>query len=163
MGTRCGDLDLGAFLYIMEKENLDLKSANALINKKSGVFGITGISSDMRDIEIESEKGNDRAKLALTMYAYRVKKYVGAYAAAMEGVDLIIFTGGIGENDGVTREAVCKGLKFMGVEFNEDANRGLRGTDAVISKDNSRVKVMTITTNEELVIALETAGLLNNK
>jgi len=162
MGTRCGDLDLGAFLYIMEKEKLDIKAANILINKRSGMMGITGISSDMRDIELEAEKGNERAKLALTMYAYRVKKYVGAYAAAMEGVDLMIFTGGIGENDAVTRESVCKGLSFMGVEFNEDANRGLRGADAVISKENSRVKVMTITTNEELVIALETAELLKN-
>ncbi|HRS53433.1 MAG TPA: acetate kinase [Bacteroidales bacterium] len=160
MGTRCGDLDLGAFLYIMEKENLDIKAANNLINKKSGVLGISGISSDMRDLENAAANGNYRAQLALKMYAYRVKKYVGAYAAAMGGVDLIIFTGGIGENDDNTREAVCEELEFMGVVLDKNANKGLRGKDAIISSSNSKVKVMTITTNEELVIALESVRIL---
>ena len=160
MGTRCGDLDLGAFLYIMEKENLSIKAANDLINKKSGMLGITGISSDMRDIENEAEKGNERANLALKMYAYRVKKYIGAYAAAMSGLDLLVFTGGIGENDSLIRELVCEGLEYMGIAFDFVVNKNLKGKDAIISKHNSKVTVMTITTNEELVIALETFTLL---
>jgi len=114
----------------------------------------------MRDLENAAANGNYRAQLALKMYAYRVKKYVGAYAAAMGGVDLIIFTGGIGENDDNTREAVCEELEFMGVVLDKNANKGLRGKDAIISSSNSKVKVMTITTNEELVIALESVRIL---
>jgi len=155
MGTRCGDLDLGALLFLMEKEKLDIKQANALINKKSGMIGITGVSSDMRDIEDAANKGNKRAALALKMYNYRVKKYIGAYAAGMEGVDLIIFTGGIGENAVNTREGVMQGLEFLGVDFDYELNKVSRGKDIMLTKPESKVKVMVITTNEELVIANE--------
>ena len=162
MGTRSGDIDPGILLFIAEKENLSIQQVNDVINKKSGVFGISGISSDMRDLEDAAASGNERARLALDMYYYRVKKYIGSYAAAMDGVDLIIFTGGIGENDSTLREKVCSALDFMGVEFDEEANRGVRGQDKLLTKPNSLVKVMAITTNEELVIATDTANIINN-
>jgi acetate kinase len=160
MGTRCGDLDLGAMLFLMEKEGLDTKKANNLINKTSGVVGISGISFDMRDIEKASAEGNARATLALDMYNYRVKKYIGAYAAAMDGVDVIVFTGGIGENAGTTRRGVIKGLEFMGIDFDYEMNEPLRGKDAILTREGSKVKVMVLTTNEELVIALDTLEIL---
>ena len=157
MGTRTGDLDLGALLYIMKKKGLDTDEANKLINKKSGMLGVSGVSYDMRDIENAAWKENNkRAQLALEMYTYRIKKYIGAYAAAMGGVDLIIFTGGIGENGAETREAVCKGLDHLGVTFDPEKNNGLRGKLEMISKHESRVKVMVVPTNEELVIAYDT-------
>jgi len=163
MGTRCGDLDLGAILFLMEKENLDIKKTNDLINKKSGMIGISGVSSDMRDIESAAKQGNKRANLALEMYNYRVKKYIGAYAAGMGGVDLIIFTGGIGENACTTRAGVMKGLEFMGIDFDFELNSGLRGKDAVLTKPESKTKVMVVTTNEELVIAIEAIKTINNQ
>jgi acetate kinase len=153
MGTRVGDVDAGVLLYMMAKENLDLKKANSVINKESGVFGISGVSSDMRDIENAAYSGNKRAMLALDMYDYRVTKYIGAYAAAMGGVDAIIFTGGIGENDFILRKEVCKNLGFMGAILDEKKNDGLRGKDAIISVDDAKVKILVVTTNEELVIA----------
>ncbi len=156
MGTRCGDLDLGVLLYIAEKEKLDYKGMNDLINKKSGLAGISGVSADMRDLEAEHKKGNKRATYALEMFSYRVKKYIGAYAAAMGGVDIILFTGGIGENGLMQREEICKGLEFLGVEFDAELNAQNRGKDAVISKPSSKVKVLSVTTNEELVIATDT-------
>jgi acetate kinase len=157
MGTRTGDLDLGVLTHIMNKEEISLRAANTLINKHSGVLGVTGISSDMREVEEEAwEKGNPRAQLGLDMYFYRVKKYIGSYAAAMGGVDLIIFSGGIGENGPETREIVCQGLEFLGVEFDVEKNHGLRGKEAIISTSNSKVKVMVVPTNEELVIARDT-------
>jgi len=156
MGTRTGDLDLGALFFIMAKENLDVAGANNLVNKKSGLKGISGISNDMRDIEIAADQGNKRAAIALEMFAYRVKKYVGAYAAAMGGVDAVIFTGGIGENDSNTRKRICENMEYMGLEFDQNVNDGLRGKFAEISKPNSRVKVLIIPTNEELVIARDT-------
>lgn len=160
MGTRCGDVDLGITLFLAEKEDLSIKETNDLFNKRSGMLGISGVSSDMRDIEKAAEEGNQRAKTSLEMYIYRVKKYVGAYAAAMGGVDLVIFTGGIGENDYVTRYEVCKDMEFMGIEFDADKNKGLRGVDTVISKENSKCKVMLVTTNEELVIATDTYNIV---
>ncbi len=160
MGTRCGDVDLGITLFLAEKEDLSIKETNDLFNKRSGMLGISGVSSDMRDIEKAAEEGNQRAKTALEMYVYRVKKYVGAYAAAMGGVDLLIFTGGIGENDAITRYEVCKDMEFMGIEFDAEKNKGLRGVDTVISKENSKCKVMLITTNEELVIATDTYNIV---
>jgi len=160
MGTRSGDIDAGVLLYLAEKENLSFKDVNDLINKKSGVAGISGLSSDMRDLENAAADGNERAQLALDMYYYRVKKYVGAYAAAMDGVDLIIFTGGIGENDPVLREKVSTAIDFMGVDFDIDANKGVRGKDKLLTKPESRVKVMVVTTNEELVIATDTANIV---
>ena len=164
MGTRCGDLDLGALLYIMRLKELDLEGANNLINKKSGVLGISGISSDMRDIESAAwVDGHKRAQLALDMYHYRIKKYIGAYAAALGGLDLLVFTGGVGENGPETREEICKGLEFLGVQFDEERNKGVRGRIELISKQDSRVKVMVVPTNEEYVIANDTLKLVAYK
>jgi acetate kinase len=161
MGTRCGDIDLGAIMYLMAKEDLGCDDINSLINKQSGMLGISGVSSDMRDIEKAAEEGNERAQLALDMFAYRVKKYIGSYAAALGRVDMIIFTGGIGENDLATRERVCSDLGFLGIVFDKEKNK-VRGKDAIISSDTSITKVMVITTNEELLIARETLRLAND-
>lgn len=161
MGTRCGSVDPGVLLYLADKENLNLKGINDLINKQSGVMGISGLSSDMRDLENAAADGNERAQLALDMYYFRVKKFIGGYAAIMEGVDLIIFTGGIGENDSVLREKVSKSMAYMGVDFDADANKGVRGKDKVLTKPESKVKVMVVTTNEELVIATDTANIVS--
>lgn len=164
MGTRTGDLDLGALLYIMKKKGLDMEGANTLINKKSGMLGVSGVSSDMRDIETAAWKeGNKRAGLSLEMYFYRIKKYIGAYAAAMGGVDMIVFTGGVGENGPETREAICKGLEYLGVNFDVEKNTGLRGKLDMISKHDSKVKVMVVPTNEELVIAHDTLRIVSHK
>ncbi len=160
MGTRTGNLDLGALLFIAEKKNLSIDETNKLINKQSGLAGISGISSDMRDLEIAAEGGNKRAQLALDMFAYRVKRFVGSYIASMGGVDLVIFTGGIGENDSVSREKIASDFGYLGLDFDSEVNNGLRGKDAIISKEGSKVKAMVITTNEELVIASDTQRLL---
>lgn len=162
MGTRSGDVDLGVLLFIAEKENLSIKDTNAMFNKLSGVCGISGISYDMRDIEVAAHNGNERAQLALDMYAYRVKKYIGSYAAAMGGVDLIIFTGGIGENDFETRRRVLEGLEFLGVDFDPSRNDGVRGKEAILTKPDSKVLAMVVPTNEELVIAIDTMNIVNN-
>ena len=156
MGTRTGEIDPGALLYIADKENLSTAQINNLINKQSGMQGITDVSSDMRDIEAAAAEGNERALLGLDMYRTRIQRFVGGYAAIMGGVDLIVFTGGVGENDPATREQVCSGLEFMGVEFDCEANNGVRGKDKILSKESSRVKVMVTTTDEELVIATDT-------
>lgn len=156
MGTRTGDLDVGVLLYIMQKENIDHLNANILVNKHSGMLGITGVSSDMREIESAAEAKNERAILGLEMYHYRIRKYIGSYAAAMGGVDVIIFTGGVGENGPETRESICKDMEFMGLEFDSEANRGKRGKEVIISKPGSRVTTMVVPTNEELVIARDT-------
>jgi len=161
MGTRCGSIDPGVLLYIAERESLNFKGISDLINKKSGVNGISGLSSDMRDLENAAAEGHERAQLALDMYYYKVKQFIGSYAASMEGVDLIVFTGGIGENDSVLREDVSKSLAFMGIDFDADANRGVRGKDKLLTKADSKVKVMAITTNEELVIASDTAYIVS--
>ncbi|BDD04703.1 acetate/propionate family kinase [Aureibacter tunicatorum] len=161
MGTRSGDVDLGVLTFIMNKEDIDVKAANALVNKHSGVLGITGISSDMRDIENASAEGNERAKLALEMYDYRIKKYIGAYSAAMGGCDIIIFTGGVGENGDSTRAGVCQGLEYLGVELDSEINSSFRAEEKVISKPESKVTLMVVPTNEELMIARDTLRLLN--
>ena len=161
MGTRTGDMDLGVLTFIMEKEELSLPVASTLINKHSGMLGITGVSSDMREIEKAAEEGNLRAALGLKMFRYRIKKYIGAYAAALGGVDLIIFTGGIGENDPVSREECCSGLEYMGIEFDKSKNDGIRSKEMLLSKESSKVKVMTIPTNEELMIAEHTYRIVN--
>jgi len=162
MGTRSGDVDAGALTLIMEKEEIDFSSLNTLLNKHSGVLGISGISSDMREIESAAAEGEGRAILALQMYEYRVRKYIGAYAAAMGGVDILIFTGGIGENGSETREAMCRDMEFLGVEFDKEVNDGVRGKELVISKKGSRVTVMIVPTNEEFVIASETKTIVEN-
>lgn len=163
MGTRAGDLDLGVITYIMDKEEIGFKAVNTLINKHSGMLGVTGISSDMREIETSAHQGNERAKLGLEMYTYRIKKYIGSYIASMNGVDILVFTGGIGENSDETREAVCSNLEFLGIEIDKGINTGLRGKETVISKDESRVKVMVVPTNEELVIARDTKMILESQ
>jgi len=163
MGTRSGDVDLGILLFIAEKENLSIQDTNTVFNKKSGVYGISGISYDMRDVEKAAAEGVTRAQLALEMYAYRVKKYIGAYAAAMSGVDLIIMTGGIGENDFDTRSRILDGLGFLGVEFDHERNDNIRGRETILTKPGSPVTAMVMPTNEELVIAVDTYNIVYNK
>ncbi|GHU85870.1 acetate kinase [Bacteroidia bacterium] len=163
MGTRVGDIDAGVPLFIQEKENLTTEQVSNILNKKSGLQGISGVSSDMRDLWAAAESGNEKAKLALDMFIYRVKKYVGAYAAAMGGVDVVLFTGGIGENDHDVRHLVCKNMEFMGINFDEKINANLRGKDTVISTPDSKVKVLLLTTDEELVIAMDTYDIVTKK
>ena len=160
MGTRSGDVDGGAISFLMEKEHLDAQGVSNLLNKKSGVLGISGVSSDMREIDAAVEAGNERAKLALAMYFYRIRKYIGAYAAAMGGVDIILFTGGVGENQWQCREESTKGLEFMGVVLDTEKNKGTRGEEIVISKPESKVTVCIIPTDEELMIASDTLHLV---
>lgn len=160
MGTRSGDIDGGAITFMMEKENLTPTDMSNLLNKKSGLAGISGVSSDMREVSNAAEQGNKRCQLALQMYAYRIKKYVGAYAAAMGGVDVILFTGGVGENQSDIRESVCKDLKYMGVEIDTAQNKKIHGDEATISTANSKVKVCVIPTDEELMIAKDTMALV---
>ena len=160
MGTRTGDVDVGVLLFIAEKENLSIKDTNNLFNKQSGVCGISLISYDMRDVEMAAAQGVERAQLALEMYAYRVKKYIGSYIAAMGGVDLIIFTGGIGENDCDTRKRILENLEFLGVEFDPDRNEGIRGREVILSRPGSKVLAMVMPTNEELVIAINTYNII---
>lgn len=164
MGTRAGDLDIGVVTYIMEKEKIGAETASTLFNKHSGMLGITGISSDARDIEDAAfiDK-NERAQLALNIFDYRVKKYIGAYTAAMEGCDILVFTGGIGENGDITRSGICKGLEWLGFEIDESLNKGLRGKEMVISKPDSRVKIMVVPTDEELMIALDTQTIVEKE
>ena len=159
MGTRAGDLDLGALLYIAQKENLSIDQSNTLVNKQSGVQGISGVSSDFRELTAAAETGNERAQLALDVFVYNVKKYIGAYAAALNGVDLVLFTGGIGENDQPVREAICTDMEYLGIELDKKANLATKGQDAVLSTPNSKTTVMAITTDEELVIAMDTVRL----
>ena len=161
MGTRSGDVDAGVLTFLMEKENLDAKGVANLVNKKSGVLGISGLSSDMRDIEAGIAAGNERAKLALDMYEYRIVKYIGAYAAAMGGVDVIVFTGGVGENQTCTREAVCEPLAFMGVKIDKALNNTIHGTECEISTPDSKVRVVVIPTDEEYMIASDTKAILD--
>ena len=160
MGTRSGDIDGGAITFIEKKLGLDADGMSNLLNKKSGVLGITGISSDMREIEDAIEHGNERAKLALDMYNYRIKKYVGAYAAAMGGCDIIVFTAGVGENQYQMREAVCENMEYMGVKLDKEKNKTVRGVEEVISTPDSKVTVCVIPTDEELMIATDTMNLL---
>ena len=159
MGTRCGNIDAGAVIFLQEKEGLDAKGIGNVLNKKSGLLGVSGISSDNRDIEEGLRQGNARAKLARRTLTYGIKKYIGAYAAAMNGVDLIVFTGGIGENSATLREEVCTDMEYLGVDFDKETNLANRGNDVIISKPGSRVKVVAVTTNEELVIARDTMAL----
>jgi acetate kinase len=164
MGTRCGDIDAGIILYLLQSKNISSEQINALLNKKSGLQGISGVSSDMRDLWNAADDGNKDAKLALDMFMYRVLKYIGAYAAAMNGVDIIVFTGGIGENDFNVRETISKKLEYLGVELDSKTNYMLRGVDfEIITKPGSKVKVVVASTDEELVIATDTLKLTNNK
>lgn len=161
MGTRSGNLDVGVVTFLMEKEGLDAAGINNLVNKHSGLQGISGFSSDCRDLVDAEKQGYHRAELALKKLAYDIKKYIGAYAAVLNGVDMIIFTGGIGENSDRVRELVCTGLEYLGVDFDFEKNEGTRGVDVELSKPSSKVKVMAVTTNEELVIATDTMNIVN--
>jgi acetate kinase len=160
MGTRAGDLDIGVVTYLMDKEKLGVETASTLFNKHSGMLGLTGISSDFRDLRKSAAENNELSAMALNMYDYRVKKYIGAYTAAMNGCDVLVFTGGIGENDFLTRKGVCDELDWLGFKVDDQKNDGLRAVEAVISADDSKVKIMVIPTNEELMIAEDTLELL---
>jgi acetate kinase len=160
MGTRTGDIDPGVLLFLADKEHLSLKGISNMINKRSGMVGISEISSDMRDLELAYYEGNERANLALTMYAYRVKKFIGAYAAIMNGLDCVIFTGGIGENDFNIRRMICQNMEYIGLDFDEPENHGIKGEDKIISKPDSKVTALVVKTNEELVIAQDTFKIL---
>ncbi len=163
MGTRVGDIDPGALTFLMTKHNLTPAQMQNIINKDSGVAGVSGISSDMREIEAADKAGVERAQLALAMYEQRIIKYVGAYAAEMGGVDIIVFTGGVGENQTGVRENVCRPLGFMGVELDNELNAKIRGTETVISTPASKVKVVVIPTDEELMIARDTEAIVNGR
>ncbi|MGF7185124.1 acetate kinase [Desulfitispora alkaliphila] len=159
MGTRCGDIDPAVIPFVMEKKELDVDGISNYMNKKSGVLGISGVSSDFRDIEEAAEQGNQRAQLALDMFAHRVKRYIGSYSAAMNGVDTIIFTAGLGENSADMRAAICEGLDYLGVKIDKETNN-VRGKETVISTDDSKVKVLVVPTNEELMIARDAKTLV---
>ncbi len=161
MGTRCGDIDPAIVTFLMEKEGLDARGVDNLMNKKSGVAGVSGVSSDFRDLEAASQNGNYRAELALQMFEYQCRKYIGSYAAAMGGVDAVVFTAGIGENTARVRKGAVEGLEFMGLELDFDKNK-IRGKESIISTDNSRNKIMIVPTNEELAIAIETEKICSN-
>jgi len=162
MGTRCGDLDVGVVHYIMEKEEIGLRSASTLFNKHAGMLGISGVSSDMREIEQAKAKGNERATLALDIYNYKVKKYIGSYIAAMGGLDILIMTGGIGENAGTTREGVLCDLDFLGISLDYEKNKSFR-SEGLISTPESKVKIIVVPTDEELMIALDTEEIVFNR
>lgn len=160
MGTRTGEIDPGVLTFIQEKENLSASELNDLINKKSGVLGITGKSSDMREIEAAVADGDKRAILAMDMYNYRIRKFIGGYAAVLRGLDILVFTGGVGENQWKTREAVCRDMEFFGIELDIEKNRELRGVETVISLPTSKVIVMVVPTDEEKMIAIDTMRIL---
>jgi acetate kinase len=163
MGTRTGEIDPGVLVYIADKEHLNVTGVSNMINKKSGVFGISQISSDMRDLETAAGAGNKKAQLALKMYAYRAKKFIGYYMAALNGVDLLVFTGGIGENDFNMRKMICSDMENIGIIFDTEVNDGARGKDLIISKPESKVTIMAVTTDEELVIASDTRVIVEKR
>ena len=160
MGTRCGDVDAGALSFILDKEGLDANGLSNLINKQSGVAGLSGVSSDMREIEAAVAEGNPRAIMALNVYNYRIKKYIGAYAAAMGGCDILVWTGGVGENQWETRRVVCQGMEYMGMKIDVEKNHGMRGEEMVISTPDSKVTIIVVPTDEEFMIASDTADIL---
>lgn len=163
MGTRCGDIDAGALTYLMNKEDLDAQALSDLLNKRSGVWGLSGISSDMRDIEKAVAEGDRRAILALNVYNYRIKKYIGSYAAVMGGCDILVFTGGVGENQWGTRHTVCENMEYMGMKLDVEKNRGMRGEEMVISAPGSKVTIMVVPTDEEFTIAKDTLETLSKE
>lgn len=162
MGTRSGDVDSGVITYLMGKEMIGVNATNTLLNKHSGVLGVSGISSDMREIDAAIKEGNERATLALNMYAYRIKKYIGAYVAALNGVDVLVFTGGVGENQTKLRADICEGLSYLGIEIDEEKNSS-RGEEQIISTDSSSVKVVVIPTDEELMIGMDTVAIIQKQ
>ncbi len=161
MGTRCGDVDAGIISFIMEKENIGTQAISTLVNKHSGLLGISGVSSDMREIRAAIAEGNEKAQLAYDMFVYRIKKYIGAYAATLGGVDILMFTGGIGENAFYLREQVCKELAFLGIEIDAEKNSTIFGDEAVISTPDSKITVMIVPTDEEYMIAADTMEIVS--
>jgi acetate kinase len=161
MGTRTGEIDGGVLTFLAEKEHLSASKLSDVMNKKSGVLGISGLSSDMREIEAAVFAGHPRAKLAIDMYNYRIKKFVGSYAAALGGLDILVFTGGVGENQWATRAAVCKNMEFMGIKFDYEKNDGLRGQEVILSTPDSKVVVIVVPTDEEMMIAIDTEAILS--
>ena len=161
MGTRSGDVDAGVLSFIMEKENIGAQGISTIVNKYSGVLGISGISSDMREICDSYDQGNERSILALKTYDYRIKKYIGSYAAALGGIDVLVFTGGVGENQAITRKNTCKNMEFMGLKLDEEVNARTRGEEKLISTPDSKVKVVVIPTDEEYMIATDTLEILS--
>lgn len=156
MGTRCGNIDAGLVIFLQQKENLDAEGINKVLNKESGFMGVSGVSSDCRDIDKAANEGNKRAALSMNIFYHSVRKYIGAFSAVMGGIDLIVFTGGIGENDFKARKNICSTLGYLGVDFDDSKNDGVRGEDKILTKEGSKVVVATVTTNEELVIARDT-------
>ncbi len=163
MGTRCGDVDPGALIFLMDKHNLSSKDMLNMVNKESGLAGVSGVSSDMREITAAAKQGNEKAILSLEMYEQRITKYVGAFAAEMGGVDIIVFTGGVGEHQSSTRANVCKPLRFMGIEIDDAANDANNGDEGIISTPNSAVKVVVIPTDEEYMIAKDTEAIIEGR
>lgn len=163
MGTRCGDVDPGALIFLMDKHNLSSKDMLNMVNKESGLAGVSGVSSDMREITVAAKQGNEKAILSLEMYEQRITKYVGAFAAEMGGVDIIVFTGGVGEHQSSTRANVCNPLRFMGVEIDDAANDANNGDEGIISTPNSAVKVVVIPTDEEYMIAKDTEAIIEGR
>lgn len=161
MGTRSGEIDAGVLTFISDKENLRSQGLSDLLNKQSGVLGVSGVSSDMRELESAVKAGNERAVLAMEMYNYRIKKYVGSYAAALGGLDILVFTGGVGENQWATRSSVCADMQFMGIKLDESKNIGMRGKEMIISASDSKVTVIVVPTDEELMIANDTLDILS--
>jgi len=161
MGTRSGDIDAGVLSFIMEKENIGSQTVSTLVNKHSGLLGISGVSSDMREVQAAMRQGDEKAKLAFDMFEYRIKKYVGAYAAALGGFDILIFTGGIGENHAISREIICKDMEFMGIELDYEKNNQTQAVEAIISTPQSKVSVMVVPTDEEYMIASDTMEIVS--
>ncbi len=162
MGTRCGDVDPAMVLFIMEKEGLSPHECDMLMNHECGLLGVSGISSDMRDLLKAFQEGNDRARLALQMYTYRIRKYIGMYSASMNGVDLIVFTGGVGENAALIRDMCCTDMEYLGIDFDKEKNKKTIGIEGELTAQNSKVRVLCVPTNEELVIARDTARIVDN-
>ncbi len=162
MGTRCGDVDPAMVLFIMEKEGLSPHECDMLMNHECGLLGVSGISSDMRDLLKAFQEGNDRARLALQMYTYRIRKYIGMYSASMNGVDLIVFTGGVGENAALIRDMCCTDMEYLGIDFDKEKNKKAIGIEGELTAQNSKVRVLCVPTNEELVIARDTARIVDN-
>jgi acetate kinase len=160
MGTRSGDLDLGVLTHIIEKEEININVANTLVNKHSGILGVSGISSDMREVNNAAQNGNERAQLAIKMYCYRIKKYIGSYIAALGGLDLLVFTGGIGENATFIREEVCRDMDYLGIAIDYDKNTTVHATEDLISSAASKVNVIVVPTNEEYIIAQDTMEII---
>jgi acetate kinase len=162
IGTRTGDIDAGTIIYLMEENKYTPQEISSILNSKSGLLGISGVSSDMRDIVEKIEEGNERAALAVDMFQYRVKKYIGAYVAALNGLDVLVFTGGIGENNVKVRELICENMEHLGIQIDKNINTTSRGEERILSPEGAKVTVIVIPTDEELMIASDTLEIITN-